>query len=280
MAGPAREHPARAGGLLDLSLPWTTLAGILPEPGWLGRLGPVTSVQARQLADLAVGDPDTEWRIILLTPSGQARGVARIPRRRDGPSEQADLERADPQRADPERGDPERAGAGRGDNEHAGAGLVGRVTLTVPDTVLDRAPPDTAGNLGEILAAALRAASRAAARADAAEAADVMAGGCAHRAATHAYRPPASLRDKVTARDLTCRFPTCRQPVWRCDLDHTLPWEAGGRTCGCNLGGLCRAHHKIKQHPFWTLRQDTPGIFCWTTPAGRTYTVTPDIHAA
>jgi hypothetical protein len=293
--GTTGSSPARpAGGLLDLAVPWATLAGVLPEPGWLGRLGPVTPVQARRLADVASRAPATQWRIILVSPSGQARAIARIPRLRDGPG-------------------------GRASNGGACSGLVGRVTLTIPDTVLNRPPPDPAdqpsppgpalpdsrpgrpgpvfaaappgrpapaaqadpaGNLGRILAAALRAAAQAATRADAAEAADGIADGCAHHAATDAYRPPPSLRDLVAARDLTCRFPTCRQPVWRCDLDHTLPWNDGGRTCSCNLGGLCRAHHQIKQHPFWTLRQDRPGIFRWTTPAGRSYVITPDVHPA
>ena len=41
------------GGMLDLSLPWQTLAGISSEPGRLGRIGPVTAAQARHLAGLA-----------------------------------------------------------------------------------------------------------------------------------------------------------------------------------------------------------------------------------
>ena len=78
------------------------------------------------------------------------------------------------------------------------------------------------------------------------------------------------------ARDGTCRFPSCRQPAWRTDLDHTVPYEAGGRTCACNLGALCRTHHLTKQLPGWTLRQPQPGTFAWTTGLGRQYTITPD----
>jgi hypothetical protein len=107
-----------------------------------------------------------------------------------------------------------------------------------------------------------------------------VAGGCAHAGASPAYRPPPRLWEYVTARDLTCRFRTCRQPAWHCDLDHTIPYDQGGRTCSCNLGGVCRFHHKIKQHRGWRLVQPTPGVFVWTTPSGRSYTTQPDSHAA
>jgi hypothetical protein len=82
----------------------------------------------------------------------------------------------------------------------------------------------------------------------------------------------------VSARDVTCRNPACRQPAWRADLDHTRPYEEHGRTCRCNLGGACRRDHQLKQHPRWKLEQTRPGEFTWTTPAGRTYTVSPDTY--
>ncbi|MGH3399735.1 MAG: hypothetical protein ACRDPO_34135, partial [Streptosporangiaceae bacterium] len=78
----------------------------------------------------------------------------------------------------------------------------------------------------------------------------------------------------------TCRNPRCRQPAHHADLDHTTPYDQGGLTCECNLGGYCRTHHKIKQLPGWTLTQPTPGHFQLTTPAGRTYTTTPDAYPA
>jgi hypothetical protein len=131
---------------------------------------------------------------------------------------------------------------------------------------------------GGILARASDAATNAMARARAAAAADAAAGGCAHTAASPGYRPPPRLRDQVIARDLTCRSPVCRQPAWRGDLDHTRPFDDGGITCGCNLGGVCRRDHLIKHHPGWKLEQTAPGMFTWTTPAGRTFTAAPDTH--
>ena len=37
-------------GLLDVTLPWSTLAGHCDTPGLLGRIGPITAEQARHLA--------------------------------------------------------------------------------------------------------------------------------------------------------------------------------------------------------------------------------------
>ena len=86
--------------------------------------------------------------------------------------------------------------------------------------------------LPAIITAARQAVAQAAERAEA----DAAAGGCAHTQASPAYQVPARLREFVSVRDLTCRFPTCRQPAWRCDADHTRPFDQDGPTCSCNLG--------------------------------------------
>jgi Domain of unknown function (DUF222) len=242
-------------GLLDVTLPWTTLAGLSAAPGVLGRIGPVTAAQARQLALAAETDPAAQWRIIVTNAAGQAITVTRIRRTRT------------------------RAGPGPPGGGPPGAGLVSRITLTVTrDTIREhvitsRQPADLPEGMA---AAALRAAGRALQEALAQARADVAAGGCVHHAQSSGYRPPPRLREYVTARDVTCRNPVCRQPAWRADLDHTIPWDHGGLTCRCNLGGACRRDHQLKQHPRWKLDQTSPGVFTWTTPAGRTYTVTPD----
>ena len=134
--------------------------------------------------------------------------------------------------------------------------------------------------MDRILAAALRTADRALQRALVQAEADTATGGCAHTAASDAYRPPPRLREYVIARDLTCRNPVCGQPAWRADLDHTIPWEDSGLTCSCNLGGACRRDHQLKQHPRWKLAQVKPGWFEWTAPSGRTYTSEPATYIA
>ena len=60
------------GGYLDLRLPWLTLIRAGPEPGYLTRLGPITSVQANYLALLAAADPAVEWRVVITNDSGRA----------------------------------------------------------------------------------------------------------------------------------------------------------------------------------------------------------------
>jgi hypothetical protein len=93
------------------------------------------------------------------------------------------------------------------------------------------------------------------------------------------YRPPAGLARHVTARDGTCRFPGCRQPARRCDLDHVQPWPAGP-TAATNLIALCRHHHRLKHSGRWQIVTDDNGAVTWTTPTGRSHTTHPPPPAA
>ena len=102
-------------------------------------------------------------------------------------------------------------------------------------------------------------------------------GSCAHQLEEPRYQPSRTLRHLITARTPTCTAPGCRHPAARCDLDHTVPYDQGGRTCECGLAPLCRHHHRCKQADGWQLDQPAPGIMLWTTPAGRRYTTTPGI---
>jgi hypothetical protein len=276
------------------------LAALSNEPGTLGRIGPITAVQARHLAEAAANDPAAQWRIIVTNNAGQAIAVTRIRRRtRDGPAPPQPYRTGHPP---PPRtglvgrvtltitqdtlasitrtGPPTSTGppGATGTGTPAGTG-TGPTTTAATTTAATATGPTATGPVGEIAAAALRAAVIALDQALAQAAEDAAAGGCAHGPESKAYRPPPRLRDFIALRDLTCRFPTCGMPAWRGDLDHTIPWDQGGRTCSCNLGGGCRCHHQLKQHPRWRLEQRRPGEFTWITPAGRRYTVGPDTHA-
>jgi hypothetical protein len=297
-------------------LPWTTLTGEAAAPGILGRIGPITAGQARQLARLGACNHATQWRVILVSADGAAIAVSRIPRRRPsgkgepaGPAGPGRTAARSPGRkpatghatlAEPAPGEPLLAEPLLAEP----APIIGRVTVIMPADGLDPDPhdaarrdpdprdpdprdpdrrdsrlhdPELADMRVRIIAAARRArdTARRLARLDA-----DTPGGCAHVTASSAYRPPPRVAERVIARDQTCRNPRCRQPAWRADLDHTRPHHRGGLTCECNLGGLCRACHRLKQHPGWALTQPRPGIFQWTTPAGRTYGSRPDQHYA
>jgi hypothetical protein len=295
------EPPAgdRIGtGLLDLTIPLAALAGLSAEPGRLSRLGSITATQASGLAALAALDPAVRWRVILTSGDGLACAMARIPQSWVGRWAQ-DETRAGPRMGGTDAHDaqgqrpaqPASQRATRSVNQwpaqSAGHGLVGRITITVPAGLLSAdlghsgcgaAGAAFHGTLGLIIEAALRVAQGAADRAAQNRASDAAVDGCAHWQASSGYQPAPSLREYVRARDQTCRFRTCRQPAMRCDLDHTIPWEKGGKTCVCNIGGLCRFHHRLKQRPGWHLTQPEPGVFTWATPLGRTYTTHPDPH--
>jgi Domain of unknown function (DUF222) len=254
---PGQSRPGRPPpGLLDLVVPWSALAGHTAEAGHLNRIGPVTRLQARQLLVLAARSPHTEWRVVITDNDGRAVAVER-----DRPGWHLASSTA----------------------EAATTGVVGRVTIAIRESWLGTpraADPAGPSPIREITAMVLRAAARAADRARSERPSQTQAGACAHALASDSYRPPPRIRDFVSIRDVTCRFRTCGQPAWRTDLDHTVPWQKGGLTCSCNLGGCCRTHHKIKQLPGWRLEQPRPGVFRWTTPAGRSYEVAPDPYPA
>lgn len=90
------------------------------------------------------------------------------------------------------------------------------------------------------------------------------------------YRPGASLDRFLAARDEHCRFPGCRRPVWRCDIDHTVGAACGGPTRHDNLAHLCRRHHILKTVEAWTVEQVSPGVLVWTSPTGRKHTDRPE----
>jgi len=58
------------------------------------------------------------------------------------------------------------------------------------------------------------------------------------------YVPSAALADFVRCRDLTCRWPGCDRPALECDLDHTIPYAAGGPTHASNLKCYCRTQQR------------------------------------
>lgn len=100
---------------------------------------------------------------------------------------------------------------------------------------------------------------------------------------TDAYAPSRRLRSRVVERDQTCRFPTCRVPAWRCQLDHIVPFDdslpAWAQTVETNLHALCTHHHQVKTATIFTVERDPrTGITTWHAPTGHVYTRAPE-HA-
>ena len=85
------------------------------------------------------------------------------------------------------------------------------------------------------------------------------------------YRPSEAQRRVLAARDEHCRFPGCRIPVRRCDIDHTIAAQHDGPTEISNLAHLCRRHHTLKHHSAWRVTQLPDGTLRWVSPNGRTH---------
>jgi hypothetical protein len=98
---------------------------------------------------------------------------------------------------------------------------------------------------------------------------------CDHRHESRAYQPNDMLRHMVQVRDGECTFPPCSRHARETDFEHAVPFDKGGRTCGCNAGARSRACHRVKQSAGWNVTQPRPGWHQWTTPEGRTYTQGP-----
>nr|MBA3311208.1 DUF222 domain-containing protein [Nocardioidaceae bacterium] len=84
-------------------------------------------------------------------------------------------------------------------------------------------------------------------------------------------------------------FPGATTPAAACDLDHKDPYRHPRRTTPAetkqtivaNGQPLGRRHHRARTHAGWQpkIDPDDPHTICWTSPLGRTYTVT-DHHGA
>ena len=88
-AGPGPGGLPPAAGLINLTVPLTTLLGLADAPGEAAGYGPVDADTVRLLARVLAGQPATRWQITVTGPDGHAlaHGTARGPAfpARDGP---------------------------------------------------------------------------------------------------------------------------------------------------------------------------------------------------
>jgi hypothetical protein len=103
-------------------------------------------------------------------------------------------------------------------------------------------------------------------------------GECGHNRESAGYQLSPSLRHIIEIRNQRCTYPGCRRSAAKCDMDHTIPYDKGGRSCECNIAPLCRYHHILKQSEGWRLEQPEPGTLAWITPAGWKYITGPDAY--
>ena len=80
----------------------------------------------------------------------------------------------------------------------------------------------------------------------------------------------------VRARDRRCRFPGCRRPASRAELDHSIPHAHEGPTHECNLCCLCVRHHVLKTAGLWVPWQQDDGTIHWRSHLGGTYRTKPE----
>lgn len=89
------------------------------------------------------------------------------------------------------------------------------------------------------------------------------------------YTRSADLTRYLRVRDPHCRFPGCRMPAHRCDVDHGQDYALGGETSHCNLACFCRRHHVLKGETPWMVRHRPGGVLEWTSPGGKVYVDIP-----
>jgi len=236
--------PAGFIGRNHLTVPLPTLLGLADRPGELTGLGPVDPALARDLARASAAHPKTNWCFTVTDQEGRAigHGCARPEprgRRKRGHRKRGHRPRARAPGAGFNFTPEDRPGPPGGYGTwRFTAGVPGQ-----PDLLIEIEP--------------------------------IAIDTCDHRREAKGHDPGVMLRHLTEIRHATCTGPTCRRPASRCDFEHNVPYEAGGRTCMCNGGPKCRREHRLKQDPRWKVEQLTPGTFRWTTPSGRQYITEP-----
>lgn len=84
---------------------------------------------------------------------------------------------------------------------------------------------------------------------------------------TKSYQPTAPIWRQVIAENSTCFRPGCDRPATECELDHRIPWPTG-LTSVSNLWPACKADHKAKHTPGFTIEMTDAGQFSLKTPTG------------
>ena len=247
-AGPlAGVIPPGFAGRVNMTIPALTLLDLAGRPGEMTGIGPVDPDLARDLAAAAARTTRSTWCLTVTDSQGHAVGHG--------------CARPAPAAGGQNRSRPDPPGT------TAGPDPPGR-----PSFRFTRADePGPPGGYGT-----WRFSTGLAGQRDMLIAlGPIPAGDCDHRYEAKGHDPGVMLRHLAQIRHAMCTGPGCRRPAERCDFEHNIPYEAGGRTCLCNGNPACRHDHRAKQDPGWNAEQLPTGHIRWTTPAGRQYTTEP-----
>lgn len=234
---------------MNLTMPLSAWLGWTESPGDVPGYGPVDAGDSRTLADLLARDPRNRWCVTLTDPAGHPVAHACARHGPPGPPaappphprESAPASPVPGQRASPVTLVP---------------GQQPTRTTPVPGQQPTHTTPVPDWLRGLTFAT-------------------LETRNCNHLRESRGYQPAPSLRHLIQVRNPTCTGPGCRCPAIRCDLDHAIPYDHGGRTCECNMHPACRHDHHTKQVPGWTVTHHQPGTLTWTTPGHRSHTTTP-----
>ena len=230
--------PAGFAGTINLTVTATTLLGLADRPGEIGGIGPVDPDLARDLARGAAANPKTTWCVTVTDQDGHAigHGCAR-------PASRGKSRGHDPPGS---TGPPRFTFAPAGPEGPPGGWGTWRLSTGIPGR------PDLIISLGPI-----------------------TTDPCDHRHQARGHDPGIRLRHLTQIRNANCTGPGCRRPATSCDFEHSVPYEAGGRTCLCNGDPKCRHDHRLKQHQGWKSERLADGSVRWTMPSGRQHTTEP-----
>jgi hypothetical protein len=249
-AGPlAGVIPPGFAGRVTLTIPASTLLDLADRPGELAGIGPIDPDLARDLAVAAARNPRSTWCLTVTDRQGHAIGHGCA---RPGPAATAGRGRRDKRDTPGAPGGPDPPGRARftltpaGQPGPPGGYGTWRFCTGIPgqrDLLIEIGP--------------------------------LPVGPCDHRHQARGHDPGVMLRHLSQVRYATCTGPGCRRPAARCDFEHNIPYEAGGRTYLCNGNPECRYDHRVKQDPRWRVEQLPGGNVQWTMPSGRQYVTEP-----
>ncbi len=285
--------PGSLAARINVTVPLSAILGLSDTPGEVAAFGPVDGEVTRDLIHAAGLHPATRWCVTVVGPDGQAAGHGCAHGRHRAPAFPPDGDGDPPSTGgcppvsggsppgsdDGPRGNGDGPGGGNGTPCNGGGPSGGNGTPRNGGST--RGPRDRPGDIapGPVPPLpALNLQARTFIQRLGVKITPLAVGTCDHRNQEPGYTLSPRLRHLIAARTVYCTAPGCRRPATRCDFDHTIAYQAGGRSCECNVRPLCRRHHRCKQAPRWALQQPNPGTMIWTTPAGRQYTTVPTIY--